>query len=262
MLLTFFSSAASGDWLSWVTSWASPRRSAWAPCGSSPPSSGPPPASLRRWRRVTCAVLWAAQIERQAPLDHLPTLFHVIGHHWMALTKRCQIEDLEKNRHFVRVLVFLSCILGAKNAWHGNQKSNRKLFQIFGTEIITDIEKVAEDDLGTLASMEKRMVGEEVTVCTIKTGVDDFLDFLAVTVTILIPTLIGIHWEYHHGYYENLVLIEKQLVWHWDIMKWPINSIWFRGFKWNCTSYFIALSLPAQIYFHSLFIVTCCFNHR
>ena len=43
----------------------------------------------------------------------------------------------------------------------------------------------------TLASMEQRMVGEEVTVCSIKTGVDDFLDFLAVTVTLLIPTLIG-----------------------------------------------------------------------
>ena len=24
----------------------------------------------------------------------------------------------------------------------------------------------------------------------------------------------------------------------WDIMKWPINSFWFRCLKWNCTSYF------------------------
>ena len=62
------------------------------------------------------------------------------------------------------------------------------LFQIFGTEIITGIEKEVEEELVTL---EQRMVGEEVTVCSIKTGVDDFLDFLAVTVTLLIPILIG-----------------------------------------------------------------------
>ena len=64
----------------------------------------------------------------------------------------------------------------------------RMLFQIFGTEIITGIEKEVEEELVTL---EQRMVGEEVTVCSIKTGVDDFLDFLAVTVTLLIPILIG-----------------------------------------------------------------------
>ena len=62
------------------------------------------------------------------------------------------------------------------------------MFQIFGTEIITGIEKEVEEELVTL---EQRMVGEEVTVCSIKTGVDDFLDFLAVTVTLLIPILIG-----------------------------------------------------------------------
>ena len=121
----------------------------------------------------------------------------------MSLTKCHQIEVWEKTdiqiilksalSDKLLVLEFLSCLLGAKNARHDRQKSNRKLFQIFGTEIITDIEKEAEEELGTLASMEKRMVGEEVTVCSIKTGVDDFLDFLAVTVTILIPTLIGIH---------------------------------------------------------------------
>ena len=63
--------------------------------------------------------------------------------------------------------------------------------KIFGNEMITDIEREVEEDLVTLASMEQRMVGEEVTVCSIKTGVDDFLDFLAVTVTLLIPTLTG-----------------------------------------------------------------------
>ena len=47
---------------------------------------------------------------------------------------------------------------------------------------------LSEDDDG---AVEKKMVGEEVTVCSIKTGVDDFLDFLAVTVTLLIPILIG-----------------------------------------------------------------------
>ena len=78
--------------------------------------------------------------------------------------------------------------------------------------MITDIEREVEEDLMTLASMERRMVGEEVTVCSIKTGVDDFLDFLAVTVTLLIPTLIGtLHTEsFIIGYYENFTLIEKQ----------------------------------------------------
>mgnify|MGYP001286192216 CR=1 FL=1 len=92
----------------------------------------------------------------------------------MSLTKCHQIEVWEKTdiqiilksalSDKLLVLEFLSCLLGAKNARHDRQQSNRQLFQIFGTEIITDIEKEAEGELGTLASMEKRMVGEEVTI--------------------------------------------------------------------------------------------------
>ena len=61
-------------------------------------------------------------------------------------------------------------------------------FQIFGNEMITDIEKEVGEEL---VMMEQRMVGGEVTVCSIRTGVDDFLDFMGVTITLVIPTLLG-----------------------------------------------------------------------
>ena len=63
-----------------------------------------------------------------------------------------------------------------------------QLFQIFGNEMITDIEKEVGEEL---VMMEQRMVGGEVTVCSIRTGVDDFLDFMGVTITLVIPTLLG-----------------------------------------------------------------------
>ena len=66
------------------------------------------------------------------------------------------------------------------------------MFQIFGLELIHDIQR--ED--GRLSSDQSDDVvialnNEEKTVCNIKTGVNDFLDYLGILVTIVIPTILG-----------------------------------------------------------------------
>ena len=61
------------------------------------------------------------------------------------------------------------------------------ILQIFGIEMLDNVDTGLRKKIVTIGPTRK----EELTVCTVKTGLNDFLDYITLSVTLLLPAGIG-----------------------------------------------------------------------
>ena len=62
------------------------------------------------------------------------------------------------------------------------------ILQIFGIEMLDNVDTGLRKKIVTIGPTRK----EELTVCTVKTGLNDFLDYITLSVTLLLPAGIGL----------------------------------------------------------------------
>ena len=62
------------------------------------------------------------------------------------------------------------------------------LLQVFGVEIS---QKILEDQLSSIPPSLGTPRDMDLTYCTVKTGLNDLLDYLAIMITIVFPLLLG-----------------------------------------------------------------------
>ena len=64
----------------------------------------------------------------------------------------------------------------------------RQLFrQIFGVEMLVDVDTGLKKKVVRVGGFRE----EELTVCTVKTGVNDFLDYISLAITLVLPFVFG-----------------------------------------------------------------------